>query len=62
MTKPATFIGLFLVGAIVMFAFDMTFTLVLGMALQLAAVVIGVFAIATPEFLKGDRGEGAAEK
>lgn len=62
MTKPATFIGIFIVGAIVMFAFDSTITLFVGMALQVAAVVLGIFVIATPEFLIGDRGEGAAEK
>lgn len=56
MTKPGTFIALFLVGAIVMFAFDHTLTLLLGMALQLAAVVLGIFVVATPEFLEGDKG------
>ncbi|MBJ7355149.1 MAG: hypothetical protein JHC98_10005 [Thermoleophilaceae bacterium] len=54
MTKPITFIVLFLVGALVMFVFDNTFTLFIGMFLQLAAVGIGVFAIATPGFLDAD--------
>lgn len=62
MTKPATFIALFVVGALVMFAFDYTATLFIGMVLQLAAVVAGVFAIAQPEFLKGDREVDVAEK
>lgn len=54
MKKPAAFIVVFAVGALLMFAFDHTITLLLGMALQTAAVVMGVFAIATPEFLSGD--------
>lgn len=54
MKKPITFIALFLVGALVMFAFDNTITLFVGMFLQLGAVGIGVFAIATPGFLESD--------
>ena len=61
MKKPATFIGLFLVGAIVMFAFDNPFTLALGMLLQLAAVVLGIFVVAEPEFLEGDSGSAPPE-
>lgn len=54
MTKPATFITLFIVGAVVMFAFDSAVTLLLGTLLQLTAVVSGVFAVASPSFLEGD--------
>lgn len=54
MTRPIVFIAVFLIGAATMFLFDSTITLLLGMALQVAAVVIGVFTIATPEFLGGD--------
>lgn len=61
MNKPATFIVLFLIGAAVMFVFDNTFTLLIGMILQLAAVVLGVFAIAEPGFLTADRGAPEAE-
>jgi TM2 domain-containing membrane protein YozV len=62
MTKPATFIVLFLVGALVMFLFDQWYTLLIGAALQIAAIVTGVFVVATPEFLEGDSGETATEK
>jgi multisubunit Na+/H+ antiporter MnhC subunit len=55
MSRPLTFIALFAVGAFVMFAFESVFTLALGMALQVAAIILGVFTIATPEFLSGDR-------
>lgn len=55
MTKPALFIALFVVGALTMFLFDHTLTLLLGMALQVAAIVFGVFTVATPEFLEGDK-------
>lgn len=58
MTKPITFIALFLVGALVMFLFESTITLFVGMFLQLGAVGIGVFAIATPGFLDEDGAVG----
>lgn len=54
MNRPLTFIALFVVGAFVMFAFETTLTLLVGMALQVAAIVLGVFTIATPEFLSAD--------
>lgn len=54
MMKPVTFVLLFLVGALVMFAFDYTLTLIVGMALQVAAVVLGLFVVLTPGFLEGD--------
>jgi hypothetical protein len=57
MRRPVAFIALFIVGALTMFAFDATLTLLLGMALQVAAVVLGVFTIATPGFLGGDADE-----
>ncbi|MFT4049412.1 MAG: hypothetical protein QM648_06175 [Solirubrobacterales bacterium] len=62
MTKPITFLALFLVGAATMFVFDEWYTLLLGMVLQIAAVVAGIFTIATPEFLEGDaeRPKGSA--
>lgn len=59
MKKPITFIALFLVGAIVMFAFDSTITLFVGMFLQLGSIGVGVFAIATPEFLESDESAAA---
>lgn len=63
MTKnPVVFLTLFIVGALVMFLFDNWFTLTVGIALQIAAVVVGLFTVAEPEFLEGDRGESAPEK
>ena len=54
MMKPVTFIALFVVGALTMFLFDHTLTLLVGMALQIAAVVVGLFVVLTPDFLKGE--------
>lgn len=54
MKRPAAFIAVFVLGAAVMFIFDSTLTLLAGVILQTAAIVLGVFAIATPEFLSGD--------
>jgi hypothetical protein len=42
---------LFTLGAATMFPFDYTITLALGVAFFVAAVISGVFAIATPEAL-----------
>lgn len=61
MKNPMTFLALFIVGALTMFIFDHWYTLLLGMALQLAAVVVGVFVIAQPEFLEGDASKPAAK-
>lgn len=58
MTKnPLTFLALFIIGALTMFLFEAWYTLLLGMALQIAAVVVGIFVIAEPEFLEGDAKE-----
>ena len=46
---------LFVVGATVLFVFDVTITLTAGILILFAAIVSGVFATATPEFLTGDR-------
>lgn len=46
---------LFLVGAPLLFFFDSTITITAGLLILFAAIVSGVFATATPEFLKGDR-------
>lgn len=52
--KRLAFIALFAVGALVLFVFDAWFTILIGVALCLAAVAIGVFAIAEPGFLDAD--------
>lgn len=54
MRNRIVFVALFVIGAGVMFLFDNAFTLTLGMLLQAAAVVFGLFTILTPEFLSGD--------
>jgi hypothetical protein len=46
---------LFVVGATVLFFFDSTVTITTGILILFAAIVSGVFATATPEFLKGER-------
>jgi hypothetical protein len=57
MNKSLAFIAVFVVGALVMFLFDVWYTLLIGAAIQLVAVVMGVRAIATPEFLSGNAEE-----
>lgn len=52
--RRSGFIFLFVLGAAVMFVFDSSVTLALGMLVQAAAIVLGVFSIATPEFLSAD--------
>jgi hypothetical protein len=42
---------LFVVGGLTLFIFDSTVTLAAGVVLLLAAIVSGVFAVASPEFL-----------
>ena len=59
MNKSLAFIPVFIVGALVMFLFDNWYTLLVGMIIQVVAVVIGIGAIATPEFLAGDLEESA---
>jgi hypothetical protein len=54
MKSPYLFLVLFVVGAGVLFLFDFWWTILTGVALCLAAVVVGVFTIAEPEFLDGD--------
>jgi hypothetical protein len=47
-------------GLALMLPFEYTVTRLLGVILMFAFIVVGVFAIATPEFLRGDdqdRGE-----
>ena len=44
----------FVLGAGLLFPFDSTFTIVPGVLLLIAFVVLGVFALASPERLSGD--------
>jgi hypothetical protein len=57
MIKSLAFIGVFIFGALTMFLFDAWYTLLLGMTIQLTAVVMGLFEILQPEFLEGDDDE-----
>ena len=50
--KPA--LALFVVGAALLFPFESPVTLVCGILLLLAWIVVGVFALASPERLAGD--------
>jgi hypothetical protein len=59
MTRSLAFIGIFIVGALTMFLFDAWYTLLLGITIQLTAVVMGLFEILQPEFLEGDDDEDA---
>lgn len=53
--RRVAFMLLFVVGASVMFFFDHWTTLLIGMALQVAAIALGAFTVAAPEFLERDR-------
>lgn len=55
--RRLAFVVLFVIGAGTMFFFDHWATLLVGMALQVAAIVLGLFTIATPDFLEGGRSE-----
>jgi hypothetical protein len=44
----------FVLGSGLLFPFDSTFTIVPGVLLLIAFVVLGVFALASPERLSGD--------
>jgi Ca2+/Na+ antiporter len=45
---------LFVIGVVLMVPFDRWFTRLAGMTFLVAFVVVGLFVIATPEFLAGD--------
>jgi hypothetical protein len=62
MNKTLAFIPVFVVGALLMFLFDNTWTLLGGMIIQTAAVCMGVAAIAAPAFLEADAEDGDAVK
>jgi hypothetical protein len=42
------------VGTVVMVGFESTIPRIIGVALMLSFIVLGVFAIATPEYLEAD--------
>jgi hypothetical protein len=47
-------LGLFVLGALLLFPFEYTLTLVAGNLLLIGSIVAGAFALATPERLSGD--------
>ena len=49
----------FVLGVLVMVPFESPITLTLGVLLLFASIITGVFAIATPDFLGGERDEDA---
>jgi hypothetical protein len=50
--KPA--LALFAAGAALLFPFEYPVTLAAGVVLLFASIVVGVFALASPEYLAGD--------
>ena len=53
-------LGLFGLGVLFMIPFEAWYTRVLGVGCLLGAIVVGVFAIATPEFLESVDDDEAA--
>jgi hypothetical protein len=51
---PLLALGSFLLGAALLFLFEHTLTRIVGVAALFAAIVGGVFAIATPELLEAE--------
>ena len=51
MTRTLILFGL---GSALLFPFDATITITVGIVLLLASIVSGVFAVANPSFLEGD--------
>ena len=50
-------IAAFATGAVLMLFFDETVTRIAGVALLLSGIALGLFAIATDEFIAGDDGD-----
>jgi hypothetical protein len=51
---PLLALGSFVLGVALMIPFEYTLTRIVGIAALFVAIVAGVFAIATPEFLESD--------
>jgi hypothetical protein len=56
---PLLALGSFVLGVALMIPFEDVFTRIVGIAALFTAIVAGVFAIATPEFLEADEDEQA---
>jgi hypothetical protein len=57
---PLVALGLFGLGVLLMIPFEAWYTRVPGVACLFGAIVVGVFAIATPEFLESGEDDEAA--
>ncbi|MBI2690702.1 MAG: hypothetical protein HYX29_01965 [Solirubrobacterales bacterium] len=57
MNRSLAFIPVFTAGALLMFLFENTWTLLGGMIIQTVAVCMGVAAVAAPAFLEADADE-----
>lgn len=55
---PAAALAVLTIGAAVLFLADATIVRTGAALVLLGGIALGVFAIATPEFLAGDRGQG----
>jgi hypothetical protein len=56
-----TLVALFVIGCALMLPFEYWFTRLGGMTLLFAFIIVGVFQIAEPGFLRGDEDIGAAD-
>lgn len=52
-------VACFVLGAGLLFPFDATLTILLGVLLLIASIVFGVFALASPERLAGEPAQGS---
>ncbi|UJA20497.1 hypothetical protein HJD18_09950 [Thermoleophilia bacterium SCSIO 60948] len=59
-TLKATWVALAL-AVVLMIVFDATLTRIVGVTAIFAFIALGTFAIATPEFLEGDRDDSEVE-
>jgi hypothetical protein len=53
--RPYIALGCFVIGALLVLLVEAGIARIVGMPLMFAGIVLGVAAIATPEFLAGDR-------
>ncbi len=54
---PQLAAGAFLVGLLLIFAIDVPIARIVGVPLTFVGIALGVAAIATPEFIEGDRAQ-----
>lgn len=54
MSSKLKLLALFFIGVALLFPFDYTITIILGVGFLIAFVVYGLFTIASPEFLEDE--------